>query len=350
MNNLNPVENIFDKATAVILGDQKKDAIHQELLLFMKKNPVSDVLAPKKWLNFYPFNINNGVFKTPQVVLAGLLIFLLVGLVTSASASVALPGDFLYPVKVGFNEKIQEALAFSDQAKLQVHIQLAKTRLQEAEQLSTEGKLSNTSQVQITNSFKSQMGQVSKYLGKLQLGKSDEVTAQVASSLEASLKAHAIIIHGLQKNKTDTSNAFANEIQVSTNQLSTNNTNAAIFNSDDHKKSVVEQKMVSVQHSIDKVRKILKERGREIGTNAVLQSENNLDLAQQKVDEQKAAINNEHNDYNSSISLLGQADVITQESQDLINEKTKLHVNVPITIESQNSVGGSDNKINNLVK
>src|SRR3989344_7358231 len=95
--NLDPIEKLFKNANKVALDPNKKAEMRQEVLRFMKNNPMKEGGMLTRWFNF----------KTPVVALAGMLIFLSIGGIASVQANGSLPGDFLYPVKVGFNEKIE---------------------------------------------------------------------------------------------------------------------------------------------------------------------------------------------------------------------------------------------------
>ena len=67
-----------------------------------------------------------------QIIVA-LLIALALGAGVSFSANDALPGDGLYAVKVGVNERLREAFAADDAARARVHAELAGRRLDESE-------------------------------------------------------------------------------------------------------------------------------------------------------------------------------------------------------------------------
>lgn len=76
-------------------------------------------------------------------VLAGALAVVLVfgGAGTTAAAQGALPGDWLYPVKVSVNEAVEVALATTPKARAEVSAKLAERRVEEAEALAARGEL-----------------------------------------------------------------------------------------------------------------------------------------------------------------------------------------------------------------
>jgi hypothetical protein len=61
---------------------------------------------------------------------------------TSFAAQSSVPGDFLYPVKIGFNENIRAAFAVSADSEADLQADLLEERIEEAQALQIEGRLS----------------------------------------------------------------------------------------------------------------------------------------------------------------------------------------------------------------
>lgn len=77
-----------------------------------------------------------------RIMKATLLLALLLGTGgTSFAAQGAVPGDFLYPVKVHVNENVRSSLALGADAEARVQAKFLEERLEEAEKLAAEGKL-----------------------------------------------------------------------------------------------------------------------------------------------------------------------------------------------------------------
>src|SRR3989344_2979449 len=76
------------------------------------------------------------------------VVVLLLGGGASLAAEKALPGEFLYPIKVNFNEEMRALWAISATAKANLDTELATRRLEEAEKLSAQAKLSPHVRVQ----------------------------------------------------------------------------------------------------------------------------------------------------------------------------------------------------------
>ncbi|MCL4560285.1 MAG: DUF5667 domain-containing protein [Chloroflexi bacterium] len=164
------------------------------------------------------------IFRRPAFafIIASLLFVLLVGVGTVNAASVALPGDALYPVKIGL-ENAQISLAGRDQA-IALRIQFANTRAQEINGLIEEQRyseipvaaasLENTVQgaVQGLNEIKNnQPAEASTLAEKLDTTLSNNNTAlnRVLTKVpEKAKKAieHAILVSNQEHNRVE--NAF----------------------------------------------------------------------------------------------------------------------------------------------
>ncbi|KKU43297.1 MAG: hypothetical protein UX61_C0024G0001, partial [Parcubacteria group bacterium GW2011_GWA2_46_7] len=105
---------------SVRLTQDEKLAIKQRLIMEMRNNPVRK-LSEHSLINWsHLLNVLTETKIKPMP--AFLLILLLLGATggTSALAEQALPGDILYPVKTGFNERIIDLLAVSANSQAEV--------------------------------------------------------------------------------------------------------------------------------------------------------------------------------------------------------------------------------------
>lgn len=79
-------------------------------------------------------------FRALATGMAAVVIFLGASAYTLASASAALPGDWQYPIKLQ-TERVRVTLAFGDDAKRSVKLDIAEERVNEIEQLTHRGKI-----------------------------------------------------------------------------------------------------------------------------------------------------------------------------------------------------------------
>src|ERR1700733_8381579 len=127
---------IVNEVKQETLSSQEKEAMRLQLRQFMKANPVQTPWHAK----FASFWGSQPAFKYAAVSLATLAIIFGTGVGFSFAAQSALPGEFLYPVKTGVNEQVLAWFTGSDQAKAQLYISFANTRLQEVETLAAKGQ------------------------------------------------------------------------------------------------------------------------------------------------------------------------------------------------------------------
>jgi hypothetical protein len=79
-------------------------------------------------------------FRALSAGMAAVVIFLGASTYTVATASAALPGDWQYPVKLQ-TERVRLALAFSDDSRRDIKLDIAEERVHEIEELSNQGKI-----------------------------------------------------------------------------------------------------------------------------------------------------------------------------------------------------------------
>lgn len=122
----------------VSLAPQRQQAIRKNIAQFMDKNPPLKLKAADTADFFSWLGHLSQRFKAPQFALSFLVLaVLLVGSVAGA-AEHALPGDLLYYVKVGINEKVYEVVA--EPGKEEWAERLAERRRNETLRLSAQKK------------------------------------------------------------------------------------------------------------------------------------------------------------------------------------------------------------------
>lgn len=113
---------------------------------------------------------------------------------TALAANGALPGDLLYPVKVGVNEQIRSAIAFTTEAEANYQGDLAARRVAEIEQLAAQGKLDGQVKESAEARFESHADKTLKLIEDLEVKGNFDAAAAVSSRFEASLEAHEELI------------------------------------------------------------------------------------------------------------------------------------------------------------
>ena len=188
--------------------------MRRNIRLFMLEHPVRLTLMER----FFARMWHPGLTISPinfRPALAGLLIVLLLGGGTSYAAADALPGDLLYPIKTGVNENVQEALAFSEEAKADLNGKLAVRRLEEAEVLASEGRLSPEVRADIEVRFEEHAEKFETTIASL-AEKNDtvEAVADAQSNMETSLKVHAAVLADLTSAGSEVEKGISPIVQV----------------------------------------------------------------------------------------------------------------------------------------
>ena len=119
------------------------------------------------------------------------------------AAEGALPGDKLYSVKLGVNERLEKAFAVGEVAKAGVEVRHAEERLQEVELLAAKGPVSEEvidTAVEKVEAHVEEVGRVAKALAL----EGDETTADAMHTrISSALAAHAEIIRAQSQDADD---------------------------------------------------------------------------------------------------------------------------------------------------
>ncbi len=189
------VEDIFNTISRVVMTEEEKARMKGALSAFMSSHPQ----PPIGILSPYGKHISSRF--VPRHVFQGLtMILLIVCGGVSVIAQRALPGDSLYSVKVNVNEPVKGALAFSSQAKAEHESELAKTRLQEAADLSAAGKLTPETRTEIESNFRAHVENVQKSIDQFasenNVRSAVELNSDLASTLYGNEKTLLVLNSG----------------------------------------------------------------------------------------------------------------------------------------------------------
>lgn len=141
------------------------------------------------------------VLALPQGRFAVLAVVVLVstGVGTSYAAQGSLPGDALYAVKININEKIAGALTVGTAERVRFDATLAARRLEEAEVLAAQSKLSPELSTEIQSRINTLAAAFNENVTALTASEEGATAAiELQSDLEATLSAHAHVIVSLQ--------------------------------------------------------------------------------------------------------------------------------------------------------
>ncbi len=197
------MNDFFDKIKKVregiFLRSERKREIRENLLRFLdareavRERDLSRHIIQRSFLN------KLGI-KKPMPIFAAIALVALLGGGTSFAAQGALPGDVLYPVKVNVNEEVRAALTFSSEGKTELNAERAAVRLDEAEKLAAQNRLTAQAKAQVEENFIRFADKVKDKLAELP----PQARADIVSRFEAALAAHDRILLGLAGAATST--------------------------------------------------------------------------------------------------------------------------------------------------
>jgi len=201
-------ENQFDKllttSQSISLSKEEKEATKGNIIKFMQEHPF-DGNAPKKER---PRAMLAGYFggalaKRLSYSFASLLLLFGLGSGVAFAAHNSLPGDLLYPVKTGVNEKILGWTMVSQEAKADYDIALVRLRLEEIEKVSVQKKLDGKKTATVKNLLDSHIASAKGRIASIKQQKGSNAGVEASATLEASLQAHAKIIGTIIEKETE---------------------------------------------------------------------------------------------------------------------------------------------------
>jgi hypothetical protein len=140
------------------------------------------------------------MFRSPMLILRPTTMFFSIfilfafGVGISQTAKSALPGDFMYPLKVHVNEKARATFLFSPDSRAWFEVERLEQRLEEAATLAASGRLNDRLRSDIAKSLHEQL-EMTQHAARLLSEIGDYQGAlDVHSRIESDLVAHAIIL------------------------------------------------------------------------------------------------------------------------------------------------------------
>lgn len=177
-----------NESSIVSLLEEERNQIRESLLSYIDKTPAQ-----------------SGGISFPQVrspytrwiVVAVVAGFIVASSGISYAASRSVPGDLLYPIKVGVNEKVMGYMAFSSKSKAEVQVDLAERRLEEAVKLQQGSDTDAQMWVDLRTNFNTHVATYESRVEKLK--EVDEVAAEtIDKKFKASLEEHSSVVAVLQ--------------------------------------------------------------------------------------------------------------------------------------------------------
>lgn len=193
----------------ISLSEKEKDTLRYRIEQFISYNPIrSEVHVPKKTFYFSIFTFK-ALGKAVSLVLIALIV--VGGSGVSYASTDSLPGDKLYNVKINVNEKIEEKLAFSTEAKVVVQRQQVERRLTEAQKLVEKKDLSPEKKEIVKTNLEKNVKDVTESIENLKKEGKIEEALDTTSKIAPVLEAHKKVLteQKTEEDKNDKSDSFA---------------------------------------------------------------------------------------------------------------------------------------------
>jgi hypothetical protein len=231
MKNNNPLQKNIDAWKGVRLSDSARARIGKNLSEYVQFHGVREVGeggvrmgGESRSIGEAVQHSHNASFVTRLINLkhtpmtALVIAALLVSGGTSFAAGSALPGDTLYPVKVGVNEEVRSMFAFGAEAEARLQAALVAERLEEAKMLAAEGELNADASANLQSRIEAHAERARAEAVKLDAQGDANTATEVRTSLVNTLEAYATIIGGMNATgNTDAQNSLLIEVETEHN-------------------------------------------------------------------------------------------------------------------------------------
>jgi hypothetical protein len=176
------------------LSESERAQMRGVLRFFMMEHPARAPLSVRFFDRAEAIFATGAGFASPRTRLAGVLTLgvVFLGAGTSYAAESALPGDVLYPVKIQVNEKVAIALAPNPSARAGVVVAHTVRRLQEAETLAAQGRLTASTSAQIQSALQDTAQDFDRNVAEVAHSSGGAAAAaDLQSNFEVTLTSHA---------------------------------------------------------------------------------------------------------------------------------------------------------------
>lgn len=337
-------KNLQQIATNIKLTRPEKKHFRLELLKFMDAHDVkNDKKASISFEKTNPFTWLHSLTQNVLRFKSAAFIVVVVVLLSSGAALAAqnsLPGDFLYPVKISFIEKIEGSFAVSLQAKAEFEQNLVERRLREAEELATNNRLNAQIKNGIAMNLEEHSTAFHKNINQLKQENQLQSAIDTTSNFTISLKVHSKILAALEE-KTVNETRPEEQKKENENTLLSTYLDTKIENlikvEDKVNEQITAQTLTVVEASalakmkvaakkITEVKKLVSNIKTDVSTDIKAKAEDQLKLAQESFDE--GGKNLESRSYGRAFILFQEAETQAQGVKLILQASENLKIQI----------------------
>lgn len=176
----NDLKRIIDKARQIHMSAQDKATIRESLIRRIEMMPIKSPYI----FSIQTFLVNRFAVLTVAMLMIGS------GALSYASNE-SLPGEKLYPLKVGVAEPVEEFLILSEKSKAKYEVKLVSRRLSEATLLARDGKLDPVTSTELQAGIMEHVENATTHAKELAKNQDSVGAKEVSAELEGSLALHS---------------------------------------------------------------------------------------------------------------------------------------------------------------
>lgn len=198
------------RAQEIHLSEEEKSATFGPIRAYMEMYPLREKSTPPaempSFTNSFQSEWNTLIHMFVQRAVPSIVAILVMvssSGVLSYAAESALPGAFLYPVKVRVTEPIIASLSLTLERKARWEVKRTERRLEEAEALAAASKLTPEASEEITKRLHMHTRSAEQQILALALQNPERAT-DIAAEFEASLSAHATVLDKIGNGTVET--------------------------------------------------------------------------------------------------------------------------------------------------
>lgn len=332
-------DKLIDSAKNLELGSAEKEDIKNVLLSHIEKTPVR--IGAEMRLN----NIKSArslsileLLSLRSIFIKNMAIALIVVLLVSGGASFAaegaLPGDVLYPVKVGINEEVVAALTINSEAKANWNARVAERRLEEAETLAARGALDADASAKIAANFDEHAERVHERIARFETEKNLKAASNVSSNFETSLRAHENILNRIAESKTEVEievRPIIDKVRIKIDESEKNRTRLEVSveaRTNGEFKAAAEGKINAAENKIAETKHFIQQNKDSVEAETATKAEAELKLAESAVAEGRAKMEAEA--YGEAFVLSQKAIRITQNAKLIMQAEKQFEIEIGI--------------------
>lgn len=339
------IDKAKKEALLLTLLSTEKEEIKSHIVAFMKDNQMpiakSNTIDTRHYLATrlsFLKNLDFAVGKTKKpffkyvFAVSVFAIFLGTGVVFSAQS--ALPGDVLYPVKVGVNERVLSFISFSDESKAKYDVRLVQLRLEEIEKVASGKKIDTQTSTKITSLLDQHLKDVKAHTANTKSENKSKVSVEIHSDLEASLNAHTQILNNLAGKESDGDpkniQSILLDVQSKTVQIGQqrqNSEDALSLQSVTYLKNSADAKLKEAERNLKEVSHFISDKKGKVNSNFYNDAKTNLTIARDAISQGQEKL--QSGDYSQAFSLFQKAVRITQETHINFSALIKLNITLP---------------------